>query len=33
MSYYEKWLAGAAALCVDNDIVTRDELASGQHLC
>lgn len=30
MSYYEKWLAGAAALCVENDIVTRSELASGQ---
>ncbi|MFT6023576.1 MAG: nitrile hydratase beta subunit [Ascidiaceihabitans sp.] len=30
MSYYEKWLAGAAALCVENDILTRDELASGQ---
>jgi nitrile hydratase len=30
MSYYEKWLAGAAALCVENDVVTRDELASGQ---
>ena len=29
MSYYEKWLAGAAGLAVEKGIVTRDELAGA----
>ena len=29
-SYYERWIAGLATLMVENELVSRDELASGQ---
>ena len=29
-SYYEKWMAGLANLLVENDVLTRDELAAGR---